>query len=129
MSCNLFNIYLICIILLALVLFYLDQSTEFDFTVLFIFECLITFLITCYIYSYYSEEITAKSFGVGDDIYDSLWYRLPLEQQKAIILIIDRSQREFRLTGLGMVDCSLATFLAVIILFLFLQFQFISTKN
>lgn len=46
-------------------------------------------------------------------VYNSLWYEMPLKEQKAIMLMMQRSQKEFRLTGLELVDCSLATFLEV----------------
>lgn len=112
MSGILFSVLLSCVFLLTLVLFSLDQSTENDIILL---NCmsLFHFNTICYIYCYFSETITANSFKIGDYAYDLLWYKMWLKQQKAIMMIIGRSQKRFRLTGLGLIDCSMETFLTV----------------
>lgn len=124
MSVVIFGVLLNCLLSLALILFSVDQSDAIDFTIIFNLECLLTIIIICYIYSYFSETITINSFKIGEDVYDSLWYVMPMKQQKAMILIIAQSQKEFRLSALGMVDCSLEIFLAVIINLFSLKFRF-----
>lgn len=113
MSGILFNILLSCVLLLALSLFSLNQSIVLNVRLAANFNLLVVYLMACYIYSYFSEVVTTNSFKIGDDAYNSLWNEMPVKQQKLIILIISRSQKEFRLRGLGMIDCSLAKFLAV----------------
>lgn len=99
--------------MLALVLFSLNESVVVNSDLILNVQCLTTYTVNAYIYSYFSENITMKSFEVGDLAYEPLWYKMPMSQQKAVILIINQSQKEFRLTGLGMFDCSLLTFSAV----------------
>lgn len=57
--------------------------------------------------------MTQISVGVVDVMYDSTWYTLPINLQKLLILMLMRPEKGFRLKGAGMIDCSLATFLAV----------------
>lgn len=113
MSVIIFDVTLTCVLFLALILFSVEQLDAIDFTVILNLECTLYIIIICYIYSYFSETITTNSFAIGEDPYNSLWYKMPMKQQKAVMLMIMRSQIEFRLTGVGMVDCSLETFLAV----------------
>lgn len=58
-------------------------------------------------------------FEVGDIFYNSLWYKLPSQEQKLLILPIQRSQKLFRLNGFGIVDCSLEVFSSVNSLIIF----------
>lgn len=119
MSGLLFTVLFSCILMLALNFFSLDQTVVINFALLYNLQCLTIFLVTSYIYSRFSENITANSFKIADNTYNnSLWYAMAVKQQKALILLIARSQKEFRLTGLGMVNCSLATFSTVKIHFL-----------
>lgn len=117
MSVVIFIILLSCVLLLVLTLLSLDQLTVVDFNLLYSLHSLLHYLLICYVYCHFSEIITAKSFEICYVVYSSLWYEMSVEQQKAIILIIQRSQKEFRLTGLGLVDCSLTTFTSVTIHF------------
>lgn len=123
MSGNLFMAISSCFLLLVFTISSVDQSDGMDTTLMFMLQCLLMFSMICFIYCYFSENITKNSFEIGDIAYNSLWYEMTVKQQKAIILIIGQSQREFRLTALGMVDCSLITFLAVTVHFLFLRFH------
>lgn len=116
MSGILFNMLLSCILLLALSLFSLNESTVLNVRLAANFNLLLIYLMACYIYSYFSEVMTTNSFKIGDNVYNLLWNEMPVKQQKLIIMIINRSQKEFRLTGLGMIDCSLAMFLAVMLI-------------
>lgn len=104
------------------ILFTVDQSAVMDAALIYMLEFLLAFLMISFTYSCFSENISENSDGVGEDIYNSLWYKTSLKQQKSIILIIGQSQREFRLPGLGIVGCSFVTFLAVTVLCLFYIF-------
>lgn len=118
MSGILFVVMLACVLILALILFSFDQSTAINMAQLVNLMGLLAYLFLGFTYSYFSETITANSFKIGEDAYNSLWNEMEIQQQKAIMLIIGRSQKEFRLTGLGLVDCTLATFLAVTVFFI-----------
>lgn len=65
------------------------------------------------VYCYLSERITTALLEIGDNFYDMPWYQLPTKQQKLLALPIQRAQRELRLTGFGLFDCSLALLSAV----------------
>lgn len=60
---------------------------------------------------------TTDLLEIGDIFYNSAWYRLPIKEQRLLALPIQRSQREFRLSGLGFLDCSLAVYSSVKLLF------------
>lgn len=63
---------------------------------------------------FYAEKFTTQSFDVINTVYsDLLWYKLPMEQRKFIILSICRSQEQFRLDGLGIFNASMETLLKV----------------
>lgn len=62
-------------------------------------------------YFYLSERITTDLLSIGDLFYNSTWYQqLSAKQQKCLTVSMIRSQCEIRLTGFGIVDCSLITF-------------------
>lgn len=114
MSGIIFTVLLGCVLAIALAFISLDQ---FKYNNLLInINCASLFLIIRYIYCHFSEKMASTSDVIGDVLYDSSWYEMSTIEQKAIILMIQRSQRKFRLTGLGLVDCSLASFLTVIII-------------
>lgn len=117
-SSLLFNQLLTCILFLALNLFSLDQSVKFNMSLILNVNCLIQYVVICFIYCYFSEKVTQISFEIGEISYDSSWYEFPIGLQKLTILMISNSQREFRFKGLGMIDCSLATFSTVSINFI-----------
>lgn len=121
MSGVLFNALFSCVLYIALLLFSLDQSFTVDFALFINLVGIFVYLVTCYIYCYFSERITTNSIKIADDAYDSLWYRMTVRQQMKVMFIIQRAQKEFRLTGLELVDCSLATFLTVVIDFIILN--------
>lgn len=65
------------------------------------------------IYCAFSENMTNDLYSTGDLFYESPWYRLSPTLQKLYILPIARLHREFRLTGLGIIECSLRIFASV----------------
>lgn len=118
MSGILFIVLLSCVSYLTFIFFAVDQS-NINFDLFVNLSALATVLSISYIYCHFSENMTTNSIKVGEKAYNLLWYKMTMKQQMAVMLIIGRSQREFRLDGLGFIDCSLATFLAVTIIFLF----------
>lgn len=118
MSGVIFSTLLGCVLYLALMLYSLDQATVIDVALFIKVTSLSTMLIVGHMCCHFSETITTNSFKIGEDAYDLLWNEMTVNQQKAIVLIIARSRIEFRLTGLGLIDCSLRSFLTVTIIFL-----------
>lgn len=59
------------------------------------------------IYCYLSENVTSDLEKSGAPFYESHWYNLPTEYQKFYILSIKQPQKLYRLTGLGIIECSL----------------------
>lgn len=104
MSCVLFSVFS---------LFALDQSIfmhKIDFTTICSLAALLSALIPTFVYCYFSEGLTADLLEVSDILYESMWYKLPNQEQKLLILPIQRAQRVFRLNGFKFVACSLDTF-------------------
>lgn len=69
--------------------------------------------IFCYVLCYFSTKMSFNASRFAAITYDSTWYEYPVEQQKCIIFMIERSQRSFDLSGYGIISCSMATFLSV----------------
>lgn len=72
-------------------------------------QCIIANIFFCKL----SENITTDLEEIGDAFYNCPWYFLAVSQQKTFVLPIHRSQKTYRLTGLGIVSCSLDIFLSV----------------
>lgn len=111
----LFSALLSFVLFLTLNFFAFDQSSVINMTTIVNLAGFLTYLTLGYTYCYFSENITANSFKIGYDAYNSKWTEMTTREQKAIMLAIGRSQKEFRLSGLGLIDCSMMTFLSVII--------------
>lgn len=70
-------------------------------------------ILSIYILCFLSENVTNTLEAIGDIFYNSAWYRLPPKQQELFIVPIQRAQINFRLSGIGIVECSLKVFLLV----------------
>lgn len=102
-----------CVAFFALTLFSLNQADAIDSQVLIDLQDVLMYLCLCYVYSHFAENICAKSASLANVIYCTNWYEMPIVEQKIIILMIARSQKEYRFQGYGLVYCSLGNFLAV----------------
>lgn len=88
---------------------------------------IISVLLPTFVFCNLSEHLTTALYSIGDIFYNFHWYRLSQKQQKAILLNIQRSQKEFRMAGFGFVQCSLSVFASVNAYFRFtFSFQFAS---
>lgn len=110
MSVPLFANLLCCAIVIAFNLLLLEVSDHIDLSIVASLYNMSATMTMTIIFCFLSEHITAVLLNVGDVFYESMWYRLPTRQQKLLGLALSRSQREFRLKGLGMIYCSLFTF-------------------
>lgn len=113
MSPVLFFLLLSYAIIIAIFLLDFEAVDEFTFVVYGMLTAFSNFVMQLVIYSRLSENVTRDLFASGDLFYDSPWYQLAPNLQKLYALPILRSQREFRLTGLGIIECSLRVFASV----------------
>lgn len=116
MEMILFTLALTCTIVIALNLFVVELNGMLSMETLAAFIDLSGTLILMIIFCYLSECVTSDLLEIGENFYNSPWYRLPLKEQRLLVLSITRAQRVFRLKGLGLFDCSLAVFSSVKIL-------------
>lgn len=122
MSGPLFCDLLGCVLFIAFSLFALDKSLdEINYNTIICIECLTTSILTTFILCSLSEQMTSQSYRMADTLFESKWYGLPVTEQKWLILLIQRSGKEFRLNGYKIIDCSLKTFVAVCLDIFFLQ--------
>lgn len=113
MSVGLFFQLLVCATSLAVYMVGIETNGVRSMnTCISIIGVLITMSST-YVYCLISENVTTDLEMVGDSFYESSWYRLPVQQQRLFGLPIQRSQKEFRMTGLGFVECSLRVYSSV----------------
>lgn len=59
------------------------------------------------IYCFLSENLTSSLRENGEHFYETPWHSLHIKLQKLYILPIQQSQKKYRLTGLGIIECSL----------------------
>lgn len=103
-----------CGIFIAFGLFGMDQSLrEINFDTFMCLAALICALIPIFIYCYHADGLSEDLREIGDIFFATMWYKLPHQEQKAIMLPIQRAQQIFRLNGYKIIDCSLGTFLTV----------------
>lgn len=66
-----------------------------------------------YIYCYYGH-VAAQSFaGYADCVYESKWYKMPIQHQKHIRFMIQNAHRPIFYDGLGMMFLNLETYTKV----------------
>lgn len=119
MEVIIFNITLICAVVIACNLLVFELIDEMNIVMLAAIIDLSVVIAMTFAYFYLSERITSDLLEIDDIFYDSPWYRLPIKRQKLLVLPIQRAGRELRMTGLGLFDCSLAVFSKVIFTFFF----------
>lgn len=113
MSVALFLQLLCSAIITAIDLLVITLSGVVSAVALLAFIDLLTVLIPTLFYCKLSENITTDLGKIDNAFYGFSWHEIPLKQQKLFLLPIQYAQRSFRLTGLGVVDCSLPVFLSV----------------
>lgn len=105
-----FNITMICAIVIACNLLVFELIGQFNIVMLAALMDLGVVLAITFAYFYLSERITSDLLEIDDIFYYSPWYRLPTNRQKLLVLPIIRGGRVVRLKGLGLFDCSLPVF-------------------
>lgn len=113
LSVGIFFQLLVCAVSLAVYMYGVETTDQLISAVVPISTSIAT-IATTYIYCFLSEKVTHYLSIVGDYFYNCAWYRLTIKQQRLFISPIQRAQLKFRITGLGIVDCSLGVFSSVI---------------
>lgn len=98
---------------IALFLFDLELAPLMSFASFGLMISLTNLLTQIVLYCTSSENLTYDLIATGDLFYDSTWFQLPIKLQKLYLLPIQRSRKEFRLNGRGIIECSLRVFAAV----------------
>lgn len=94
-------------------IFQLQTFSEFNGAVILNLNALLNQIVFNYITCNYASIITEKLSSVSIIVSDSKWYMYPLDVQKLLPLFIQRTQSQYRITGYGVITCSMATYLAV----------------
>lgn len=111
MTMILFAMTVSCTTGIALDLLAIEMNNYFGFGIMTTIIDLLLMLGIMFTYSCLSELISSDLIEIGDFFYNFAWYQLlPVEKQKLLVLPIQRAQREVRLSGLGLCDCSLEVF-------------------
>lgn len=113
MSGVLFYQLLICAAVTAFNLFALESNGFLSLNAAVSIYLMVTALITTFLYCYLAEKFTADLKEIGLIFYHSNWFQLSIKHQKMFVLLIKRSQREFRLSCFGLIDCTLKVFSSV----------------
>lgn len=113
MSVGLFFQLLVSAVSLAIYMFGIESNGNLSVSFFISIIGLTSVITTTYIFCFLSEYVTYKLSDIGDHFYNCAWYNLPVKQQKMFILPIQRAQVEFRINGLGLVECSLNVFSSV----------------
>lgn len=113
LSVALFFQLLVCAVSLAIFMVGLETSSIFSMNFILALSGLAAIIASTYICCYLSDRMTRALSEIGDIFYAVTWYELPVKQQKPLILSIQRAQKEFRMSGLGFVECSLRVFSTV----------------
>lgn len=114
MELLLFTITLECTVVIAFNLCVLEMSATVNLEAIVALLSLLFILSMTFAHFYLSEWITTDLLSIGDTFYNSEWHRaITAKRRQFLVLPIQLTQREFRLQGLGLFDCSLAFFLSV----------------
>lgn len=110
MESVLFSMTFTCMVIIVFNLYVIELNDTLTFEIYCAFGNLAAGLALAFTYFFMSEWITSDLMQIGDHFYNSAWYQLPTKQQTLLVLPIQRAQRELRLSGLGLFDCSLEVF-------------------
>lgn len=68
-------------------------------------------------FCYFGDRLTTIALEMNEAAYDIPWYRFPIKQQKFMLPIILRCQKQFVLSGCGLTSLSLQSFKEVSLMF------------
>lgn len=109
----LFTMFLTCTIIIAFNLFALESNALFSIQTVIAICDVACLLPSNFTYCFLAEKVTADLLKTGDVLFSSAWYRLPVAQQKLLVVPLQVAECEYRIKGLRLINCSLAVFLSV----------------
>lgn len=109
----LFSMFLSCTIIIAFNLFALESNELFSIQTVIAICDVACLLPSNFTYCFLAEKVTADLLKISDILFSSAWYRLPVIQQKLLVIPIQLAEREYRIKGLRLINCSLAVFVSV----------------
>uniref|UniRef100_A0A3F2ZDF6 Odorant receptor n=1 Tax=Lutzomyia longipalpis TaxID=7200 RepID=A0A3F2ZDF6_LUTLO len=65
-------------------------------------------------YCLFGQIINGKSERIFTDLYQTMWYEMPIREQKILLLMLKMSQKTFTLKAAGMYDINMIMFVQVI---------------
>lgn len=113
MSGTLFVLLFMYAITVAVALIAMEAGVSMDVAFFATLVGLLNILSQMGIYCNLSENVTSDLECTGEVFYESPWYNLQIRVQKLYALPIQQSQIEFRLKGLGIIECSLTMLASV----------------
>ncbi|XP_031622714.1 uncharacterized protein LOC116340381 [Contarinia nasturtii] len=116
---------------IAYVIFGLDGvAHELNFNGFTVYFILFISISVNFILCYYADNLTSHACGIADELYNSLWFEMPIQQQKLLLVPICRAQKLFRLTGFGIFTYSQQNFAWILLRSQFTRLiMFIMTGN
>lgn len=109
----LFSMFVTCTVIIAFNLHVLGSNELFSLQTVVAICDVACLLPSSFTYCYQAEIVTANLLKIGDIVYGSAWYRLPVKQQQRLIFPLQRSQHIYRLKSLRLINCSLPVFWTV----------------
>lgn len=113
---------------LATFIFALQSNKLLDSSTVPVILGIVAVSLPTILYCGLAEKMTMYLEAIGDTLYECSWYGLAVKQQKLLGLSIQCAQQTYRLTGFGIVECSLATFASVNVYTPNLHGQILATK-
>lgn len=86
-----------------------------DFNDLIVYTFLVTAICLNFVLCYYADKLTEEACEVGDAMYSTAWYEMPVQQQMLLVLPLCRAQKLIRLTGFGLYTYSLQNFARILL--------------
>lgn len=111
MAAPLFFQLLVFTVFIAFSLLSLDQGLhDLSFEIVQSLNCLLVQIYLNFTFCSYADNMSRRTSGVADIVYNSIWYKLPATDRKLLTLIIMRAQVPFYLNGFHLFNCSLNSF-------------------
>lgn len=70
-------------------------------------------ILSVFIYCFFGEGLTYDTLNILTIVHECPWYDMPTKQQRSLMLLIQRSQKIFRLKTFGGLECSRRLFFKV----------------
>lgn len=103
------------VLFMAFVMLTIEQNVQhITSATFFCFMAFFTQTLTNFVTYRTAETFTEYSIGFGYVIYDNIWYKLPVHQQKMLRFIIQRAQRPLVLKGSALFPINMEIFAKVL---------------